>query len=823
MHTFNYISAGPGTGKTKSSLELAIDHLSKRHSVMYLCPTIALCDEVATRSNGHLTAIHSSNTSNVTATIIEALRDTSPRGLIVTQASLRMLPTHVRASFLGRFHAFHDESFEPLSIETLVLTDSYEHTFGDWFNLDKFDTSAAENVSTDVINEVYAVLSVKESAPHTTSERDSVYGPLHRLKSYVSNPDVEVFVKRSVLVDSLRTNLEDKRSDVHLKYSVFDLPSLYGDFASATFMGAAWTHQFLYHQWKARGVVWNDVTPRGLDKPLNSAKVTIEYYFADSVQRWSNYFKTSMNSAGVVNGQEYVDWVDRTTKGTPLIYSKNLSCSLEYPRRANWELLPGVSSGLNKWRDFNTYANFAAYLTSTADEAFLRIYNTSVSDASAMRMLQFTYQAALRGSLRDRDNPTPFRLIVPTLSDALALAQYLPEAKIVNIGKNKNGERTGIVGKLRTGWTPRPSVQTKDDKRPAVAEYSFGLNTRDMAAKSLQDFGFEVQPNIHPLADIIVNHRDSMPSIYNGKKRKSVEEIARMKKEEMPFFTNGVFFRGERFLGTNIKSASDFLAFDFDDSVLTDDDLKKIFTGQFVRYTTTHDKSTNGLRRFRLVVPLDRPVTVFEWNQLMEYYADSIRKMERKLKQPKSVKVGKNGDPLPAGLDMSCMQLSRKYYLPHAESDVEYVYKKRVRTVVNKILLDLPRKPTVTVPTIQDIVTLNNATAVEKSILEDESYMEKGADSARTRIESLFKEMGPGNRSALATRIGGLAKNLPDSEKYDIVKRLEILGVDKSAVRSARGYMGLARTTIGQHVQKLPKFTSQPARNGRELISETML
>jgi len=57
----------------------------------------------------------------------------------------------------------------------------------------------------------------------------------------------------------------------------------------------------------------------------------------------------------------------------------------------------------------------------------------------------------------------------------------------------------------------------------------------------------------------------------------------------------------------------------------------------------------------------------------------------------------------------------------------------------------------------------------------------------------LIAQMGNGNRSSLAVKVGGMAKHLSPAEKDELFASMRAKGVDKSAMKSARKYANRAR------------------------------
>jgi hypothetical protein len=159
-----------------------------------------------------------------------------------------------------------------------------------------------------------------------------------------------------------------------------------------------------------------------------------------------------------------------------------------------------------------------------------------------------------------------------------------------------------------------------------------------------------------------------------------------------------------------------------------------------------------------------------------------------------------------SGLDVKCLSSSRKFFLPHMESQTKHVYKGKINLDIDGILMRIPVSAQVQGVSCSDMEIIETSKDpvgfVKNNSLED-------------RIEELINQMRPSNRSTLACRVGGIMgrNQMSPTYKNQILCRLEELGVDKRAIASAKNYA--FRSGAGQRPKLKGAIASLPSERQR--------
>lgn len=233
------------------------------------------------------------------------------------------------------------------------------------------------------------------------------------------------------------------------------------------------------------------------------------------------------------------------------------------------------------------------------------------------------------------------------------------------------------------------------------------------------------------------------------------------KTNHLPWFSPGIFRTGSRMIKENCVGVS-ILGFDFDDARFSNRELEEVFRGvEHLWYTTiTHDPK-KPYRKMRVVVPISRPVSLSEHERIMAYY------------QLQFDLLGKGS------IDEATLTAERKFYMPHAQCDWDWVKKRKHPLNVDRLLLKIPKLPIVQPPRWEDMVPV-----VDGKIQEDQ----RDYTGIYAKMQRLIDEMAPRNRSHKACQVGGLLKHIPRSEHEEWFQKMRARGVDQGALRSARQY-----------------------------------
>jgi hypothetical protein len=786
MFKFNYISAQPGAGKTTYLINvLAPKFLTQGKNVVVIVPTKNLCDQIAKDSGGIFEAINSDTTPGCVSTTITNIFNSkqSAKAIVITEQVFNNIsPRLTKQNWI----AIKDEASDPLSIETIRIPDS-KRLCTEWLQFKEFKRLPAKE-------SIFFAIDIGEKFPTTSTLDDDITGPLHKLREKITNRYIEV------LVDKERFDAEDPV----LVYSSFLKPEAYAEFDSVYFMSANFEHTFLYSQWKAKGVIWENKTPVDLiTTPIDSSRARFHYWSEEGI--WSQYRRSKEDEL-----RNYISWINSVVAGDDYVYSANNNDDeLELLRELKGHRIPPISHGLNKWRHYTKFVSCASYLANNSCEPFYQAYGTSTSDVKALRNAQMLYQQITRTDLRNSDSTKPIDIFLPTLSEVLDLLNYLPKAKIIDVNKRSNGQQTGINAVLRSTWTGRDA---NESDVPPECSYAFGSNVKtylstcidgkEMPNEETEVIRLDLQVGetphdnniyINPIfTDLetsrrkrrFVPKRKTHPFIYTIRQLSELSisglnetQIKDVKGSSLPFFITGVIDHNERFKKENIRGNSDIICFDFDESNLSNKDLGLIFKGiELFKYTTISDKADNELRRFRVVIPCTRTMTTSEHGRLMTYYKSEI---ESYAKRNKCI----------SGLDTGCLGTERKFFVPHKESEIKHIYDGKSYLDVDLVLSKIRRDPIVRPPTRSDLIVINHFASNTSphqgpSIVAHLNVHEK----IRNKIDS----MEPGGRSEIAVQVAGImwAAGLSDHDVDEYLQQMYQKGIGPEAKKSVNRYLG---------------------------------
>lgn len=581
-------------------------------------------------------------------------------------------------------------------------------------------------------------------------------------------------------------------------------------------MAANFEHTFLYHVYKNRGVNWkkHHINTR---TPIDSRRIRIHYWSEDNA--WSkNYRERINNVTGKSNLESYLEWFQSREPGTDYVYCSNNRDDVNLPGKK----MPAVCHGLNDWQHYTKFMSTASYLISNGDEKFYQHYGLTSSDGRALRSVQMLYQQIMRTNLRDSSSQKIIDIYLPTFTEVRDLMRYFPDAIIQDCKKPKAGTNTGITGILKPNWNGDYHEEPAHDAIPATY-IGMGSNTyaKEVSNIPYSDDQDTEEDNICTWDIEEKKFYSHMPDLGNQDQIKNIErvflaeneggnkayyppqkapifkrdtpkrgrpsngsallrgiasinndiflsgltkeEIKSAKRSKLRLFVTGQFHNGSSFKRENCFGNINLLAFDFDNTDLTDKQIKQTFlTCELLIYTTPSHDPNADLRRIRVVVICDRAMTLDEHSKLMAYYQSKFQKLSDQ-----------------HGLDETKLTPWSKFYMPHAESEKTHITKEKKPLNVDAILSKIPRKPFITVPDISDFEFKNSINTSPP------------LHSRKEKCLELIDQMTPGNRSNYAVTVAGMAKHLNEQDKQELYQLVMYQGVDKAALKQFRKYSGM--------------------------------
>ena len=801
---YNYISGDPGSGKTELAIRRIQKFVALHENVLMVVPTIRLCNEIQNRSNGVIQAIHSENSSigDTQNRIQEIMRNTRQNGtaLVITDSSFMNMRYRSNAN---NWVVFKDEPKEPLTIVDLAVPDSLDFILRELLDL-------RESVTHGLLHT--AGLQLTQNWKFTSMD-DAVFKELAQLQHYLSNSTYF-----EVLIDA--ESLKDQR----LKYSVFQKPELYEDFAEVYFMGANFEHLFIYDQWQRRGVTWVNKTPSYIPKmPTDRLHI---HYFTDKYS-WSAYARgLAWNSKQTVL-DAYLAWLTTTIPHNNYVYVANNGYS-DQQLNLSGQRMPAECHGLNAYRHITDVALIGSYLVNKSLEPFYNYYGSSSSDVRGQRQTQYYVQQLTRTNIRVYSGTDAVHAYVPTLDVALSLLTYFTEAKLIPPELNRIGllnptwrpdiidadvpvtESPAIYGSRATQLIPdyladlaqlffddTPKSATERSRKHRANKKIPGLNDiNDHSDATIGAFiaGNNIYRTTTILAPIVAGHpvfNDFNDLISSGhlhlrfvvfqasefscpnNESMTKDELKQLKNNRMTWFSCGIYEPGKNLTRTNCLGAK-MIGFDLDGTTITDTQISRVMKEwEYLQYTTISHKSNQPTRRLRIIAPYDRPVTLEEHDRIKQYFF-------RVLNQVNTATLA---------LDEAKTDPWAKLFAPHAEAEIiwsKIKSKHKTKPIpVDWILAQQPRSPRIQPPSVEDIQWHYETSYAQTQA--NDKYIQTRLDEIQTLLDS----MTAGDRSIKAVKIGGKLKRVPEEYHNDIFAQMTSRGVEREAIQQAKKYSKL--------------------------------
>lgn len=822
--SYKYIDGDTGCGKTTWAIEKRIPMFKTSGlSVLLVVPSIDLANEIEKKSNSKIKAIHSKNRTGeqtVLSEIIEIMKtayDTKkPVSIVICEASYLNLTTFFDVARVktDNWVVIKDEPRDPLGITPFRVSHDAKKIIDRFLcsfeksedsrllsipitknpvKLTKEENDILDNANLKNKKTIEILRKLSNSPGMSLAEvmdqmdedaqgvlqltlddlECDIFGKLVQFKMHCMNPHVEVLVDKELFEDH---NI--------LKYSVFQLPSAYNMFEQVYFMKANFVDSFIYHQWMERGVTWQPTTMQFQKMP--SHRIKIHYLYSD-VQRWSASFRNSKpKGCSHTIIEEYLDWAKEMLKDKEFVYVLNNEYSEKY-KLPGGTRMPAECHGLNAYSHHTNILLGGSYLANRSDEPFYAYYGSSTTDSSGLRQTQFYIQQIARTDIRNYNGTSDINVYVPTLTEALSLLVYYKDAELIDENNNR-------VGKLNPDFKYQPTnditpnndfavlgkgvhgdVIRYDVMNPSPEDILlYGVEFDDRVSGNIKNLG---HPHIRFIKDIQAKDISSI-----GLDKKKDQEKYNSVKRELPWISAGIYNDDDALTKANCQG-SKFIGFDFDGSDITDKEIAKVMKQfEYLMYTTfSHDKNDKK-RRFRIIAPYDRVVTIEEHIRIKRWFINRFND----ICNPKGTKFKDRRD---LNIDESKSDAWAKLFVPHKESIITHVTRKngqRTHTIeVDEILAQEPRLPKIQPPEIKDIIwtsTLTGKVVVDKN------------DTDAKRVERIMKVMDtmqPHDRSQKAVKIGGMLKKVDKQFHEYIFDELKNRGADKNAVAQARKYANM--------------------------------
>ena len=308
-------------------------------------------------------------------------------------------------------------------------------------------------------------------------ERDDVYEVFRDVADALVSDHWDVYARKENWDRMMKGDSEGGK----YQFLCFGLlkPTIFEGFKSATAMGAMLTESVMFHWWLNEGVEFEPhpaidrrVRERLPEHP-NGAHLTIRYLFDEP---WSKRTRdTPIEVDGrAVHKLDYAKEKLREEFGdAPFLWVANKDVPDtemdDFPAAIR---LPNSPHGLNQFQDVHNVAFLSALNPTPAHFAFMATRGINALDLRDAMVHQITYQAVMRGSLRDTNSQDPKTVMVSDKATAEWLAAYFPGCRIgqvsnpVQVTKKKVGRPP--LGEVAMSKAER-ARKFRDKKRPGIS------------------------------------------------------------------------------------------------------------------------------------------------------------------------------------------------------------------------------------------------------------------------------------------------------------------------------------------------------------------
>jgi hypothetical protein len=647
----SYFDAPAGSGKTHVLIEHAHHLAHQGHKVLFVQPSRELISRTITETLEPLNPAYrycaitgDTHGGAVVAGIAAHFGDT-PRYkgeiLFITHAAFLLLPFLERA---GDWMVIVDEVlqvdlFESFNIPDThrLITDALTFVPGDGgYGRLEAAISSASSFSLDQI----------ARNPRSDQVLAQFSGFAHRMLS----DNWEVYARQ----ESFKRLIAGNKGGQLQTYSLLNA-CIFFRFAETIIASACFTDSMLYQLWSGRGVQLQPVGQEffdGLRYQLhgNGAQVTIRYVLDE---HWSKTKRDMAVDGGGTLGETIVSQVGQALAGEPFVWMGNKDQSGAFDHLPNATQLPNSPHGRNDFQQFHHVVVLSALNPPPTHFAFMDTLGVSGDALKTAHYRSAVYQAVMRSSIRNPNDPTPKTVIVMDRPTAHWLADCFPGARVEQLNMNATVPHRPR-GRPRVGdlaLSPAERVRRyRQNKRaasanPATVTYGSVFSTKFASTSALQleldhadDDGF-----IALLAELhqrVVEAKDD-----NFLISPATFDAAMAGVDTQRGFDNVSHARG--------------IWLDFDDGDLTHNDFAAVFPLlRFASFNTYSSTATNN--RWRAFIPTSRDMSADE-------YANVVGQIERGLVDQRC------GDRFAEGrrhgLDASKMHAASLFYAPCQAAD----------------------------------------------------------------------------------------------------------------------------------------------------------
>ncbi len=649
----NLISRGCGQGKTQAALDI-IAHTTDRYVLAQ--PSLRLvtqshADLIGKNQNARAQVITSDTNNGVQQSIREAmarpgLLAQSPNLLFVTHAGIMDLAGADRSAW----NLIVDEI--PAATQHLEYKLKLTRAFV-VRHLDVRDGIGDTHELTIRPGHIERVETMLRDA-----RNDTLAEALAGLWRVLLHPHYRVYVtKAEWLAKGAKAS-----GNVELNAHAVLQPSVFEGWNSVTIMGANARASRLVQIWSQMGVEFtgHDLVPDMAHDQATGMRLTVRYM---TNKPWTR----SLRDYGL-GRHGFRDMIAKLTPSLPddYIWTANNADSGKVEQYLVGRKLPPISHGLNAYRNIRTAVTLGSFNDDLAHARFLNdAFQLSDEDLFRSQAGEMAYQMVMRTSLRVQADMQPVQAFVPDWRSAEYLANLLPGARVeqmdLGIEALKGAKPrfkladTAAERMARTRAKQAEAVRRSNELMevhrlasgaitgtvPVIITSKAVVATRDIASHALPDW--------NALRDLLENDRHrKLPKDEAGLIVGSLMDPDAVE-ESVAGLANVIY--------------TQFAWMDVDDGDITPEQASQLLGDvQHLVYSSFNNGKVQGKHRFRVVVPLNKPVDADTYRAIWQVLADRFAAAGFWVPSKAGEEVP-SGRPV-SGLDYSKCKVSDFMYRP---------------------------------------------------------------------------------------------------------------------------------------------------------------
>lgn len=603
---FYFTSAPPGSGKTKSLIQVTEDYNKAGENILYVAPTKLLCEQFHKAFKDseytHPILITGNTTNKPIKTIIEEVykdQHIDKTIIITTQALIELLKNN---NFPKKesYHLFMDESidiFKTFSIKTSI---SSQLVFGNFIvseNSRNKDDRFVEIKSKDTRDSKKFINTILKNP-----QDDPLAKEYYNVVSEINNPYFYTYMlkkdyEKAIKGEKIETNI----------YSIC-LPEIFNGFKTVTFLRANFEKSMTYKIYKEENIKLEknkNITDRLLYSEYPALTNTVIKYVTDI--DYSKNFRNKGENEEEILKKIIMDDIGKdkfliTTNLDSNKFIKNIIKQFDL----NGEYITPKADGRNDLMEHDKVVFLAVMNPKIEHAKGLENIGLNISDLKRDMYLEAVIQFIWRGKIRIEPEAN-YTIYVPDKRAALAIKDCNHIKKIEKIEANVKEERS----------TGRKRVFDDVKIRNKVS------NTRQKIYKAMKenDYSFMYFLDKYSTTGLKMK-KNSWEEFSEELHSYFIQNNDITDKNDNLLMSTGLFEANENsFRGMENHISSSFIILDFDKTKLTPKDVEQI---DILKNVNMIHYSTSTKGNFRTVIDIDNSICALGYKTITRFIMEEI-------------------------------------------------------------------------------------------------------------------------------------------------------------------------------------------------------